>query len=370
MDWLDDIEEHILKYSNGRKIIFWGKGQIPQETKDRLGRKLEFAGCVDNNIKNVNGYETKNPEILNGNADKYYVVITLSVYSSLREQLELYGYKKNEDYYYFSDCIVENTEEYYEDEHGNKIIGRHSGLKFAFSGFNSTIYIGKNTYVGDLTIYAHTDCKVVIGERSDISGNICIENNSDINIGEGAKIRHIYCCVRKNISFFMGKGADIFENVILVIESDSYCKIGLNFRVMNNSMIKVKKRTSLEIGDDCLLSYDVALWTNDAHTIFDVKTGENINSTDDICAGRRIVIGNHVWIGYRATLLYNTNIGDGSIIGANSLVKHQIPNNCIAAGIPAKVIRTDVTWCTKEGIENIEDTEKRYAKMTEEYDAD
>lgn len=369
MDWIDDIEEHILQYSNGRKIIFWGKGNIPQGMKDRLEeRKLEFAGYVDNNIKNVNGCETKSPEILNGNADKYYVVITLSVYSSLRKQLESYGYKKNVDYYYFSDCIVEDTEEYYEDEHGNKIIGRRNGLKFAFSGFNSTIYIGKNTYVGDLTIYIHTDCKAVIGGESDISGNIYIYNSSDINIGERARIRHIDCYVEDNVAFFMEEGADIRENTIIAMSSGSYCKIGLNFRVMKNSTIKVKKGTRLEIGDDCLLSSDVALWTNDSHAIFDVNTGENINSGHDICAGRRIVIGNHVWIGYRVTLLYNTNIGDGSIIGANSLVKHQIPNNCIAAGIPAKVIRTDVTWCEKEGIEEIEEiegAEKKYARMTE-----
>lgn len=52
-----------------------------------------------------------------------------------------------------------------------------------------------------------------------------------------------------------------------------------------------------------------------------------------------IVIGNNVWIGDKATILGGVHIGDNVIIGANSVVTHDIPSNSMAAGMPAKVIK-------------------------------
>jgi serine O-acetyltransferase len=50
-------------------------------------------------------------------------------------------------------------------------------------------------------------------------------------------------------------------------------------------------------------------------------------------------IGNDVYISAGARILGNISIGDNVIIGANSVVISDIPGNCIAAGVPARVIR-------------------------------
>ena len=50
-------------------------------------------------------------------------------------------------------------------------------------------------------------------------------------------------------------------------------------------------------------------------------------------------IGNNVWIGANVTILSGITIGDNTIIGAGSLVTHDIPNDVIAYGNPARVIR-------------------------------
>lgn len=52
-----------------------------------------------------------------------------------------------------------------------------------------------------------------------------------------------------------------------------------------------------------------------------------------------IKIGNHVWIGDKATILGGVTIGDNVIIGANSVVTHDVPSHCVAAGNPAKIIK-------------------------------
>ncbi len=52
-----------------------------------------------------------------------------------------------------------------------------------------------------------------------------------------------------------------------------------------------------------------------------------------------ILIGNNCWIGDKATILGGVTIGNNVIVAANSVVTKSIPNNCIVAGIPAKIIK-------------------------------
>lgn len=52
-----------------------------------------------------------------------------------------------------------------------------------------------------------------------------------------------------------------------------------------------------------------------------------------------IVIGNNVWIGDRVSILSGVIIGDNVIIGSNAVVSHNIPDNCMVAGCPAKIIK-------------------------------
>lgn len=55
--------------------------------------------------------------------------------------------------------------------------------------------------------------------------------------------------------------------------------------------------------------------------------------------GHRPVIGNNVQVGCGATILGGVTIGDNVVIGAESLVLHDVPANCIVAGNPARIIR-------------------------------
>lgn len=54
------------------------------------------------------------------------------------------------------------------------------------------------------------------------------------------------------------------------------------------------------------------------------------------------VIGNDVYIGTGAKVLGNIKIGDRVLIGANAVVISDIPNDCVAAGVPARVIKEGV----------------------------
>jgi acetyltransferase-like isoleucine patch superfamily enzyme len=55
---------------------------------------------------------------------------------------------------------------------------------------------------------------------------------------------------------------------------------------------------------------------------------------------RDVNVGHNVWIGYGACILRGATVGDNAVIGTSAVVTASIPDNAVAAGIPARVIRT------------------------------
>jgi acetyltransferase-like isoleucine patch superfamily enzyme len=88
----------------------------------------------------------------------------------------------------------------------------------------------------------------------------------------------------------------------------------------------------ITIGRDCAIGWDVLLLDTHAHLIGDEPPGGPIT------------IGDHVWIGARAIVLRGVTIGDGAIVGAGSTVTRDVPPATVVAGVPARVLREDVTW--------------------------
>lgn len=56
----------------------------------------------------------------------------------------------------------------------------------------------------------------------------------------------------------------------------------------------------------------------------------------------KVVIGDNVWIGDKATVLPGVTIGKGSVIAANSVVVKDVPNYCVVAGNPAIIIKNNL----------------------------
>lgn len=119
---------------------------------------------------------------------------------------------------------------------------------------------------------------------------------------------------------------------------DCLVDIGAGVTTTARAFLAASEGTRLVLGEDCMLASDIQLRTDDAHPIFDIHTGLRINPAEDI------VIGAHVWLAYGVHCLGGTRIGDGSVIGMDSLVTGVIPNNCVAVGRPARPVRRDIAW--------------------------
>lgn len=117
-------------------------------------------------------------------------------------------------------------------------------------------------------------------------------------------------------------------------------------------------RPRIVIGNNCLIRHNAHITAIDSIIIGDnLLTGTNVFITDNshgesnevmskippvgrpIFSKGPVKIGNNVWLGNNVCILPGVTIGDGVIVGANSVVTKSIPNNAIAAGVPAKIIK-------------------------------
>ncbi|MEO7099863.1 MAG: acyltransferase [Luteolibacter sp.] len=153
---------------------------------------------------------------------------------------------------------------------------------------------GKNVYVGDRVVI--TQCNG--GRAIELKDRVHLYGDSFVSAGSGAAIS-------------IGAGTHIQPG----------CHI---YAHISNILIGER----VEIAANCgFFSYD-----------HDVVLGrlimdQPLKSTGDI------VIGDGAWLGFGVTVLQGVRIGDGAVVGAGSVVSRDIPDNAIAAGIPAKVIR-------------------------------
>lgn len=133
---------------------------------------------------------------------------------------------------------------------------------------------------------------------------------------------------------------EIGENVRMTgnwrIGYDCTLKIGKNSSSTNPVYMTCAEGSCIIIGEDCMFATNNQTCTDDAHPIYDVNTDSRINFSKDV------KLGNHVWVGYGATLLGEATVGDGSVIGAYALVNKSHPNNCLLVGTPAKTVKHDI----------------------------
>ena len=151
-------------------------------------------------------------------------------------------------------------------------------------------------------------------------------------------------CVISDNDFFEGNnnvGGRIHKSHIgygtYIIGENGYihdCKIGRFCSIASNCHIG--------LGDHALNMVSSSPLFYSAHSLLPENfLSESIAMEESTIHGTnyKVIIGNDVWMGYNVCVKEGVTIGDGAIIGAKSLVTHDIPPYAIAVGTPAKVIK-------------------------------
>lgn len=172
--------------------------------------------------------------------------------------------------------------------------------------------------------------------------------NCKLNIrGNGHKIIIAKNCLLKNVriditgnnhTLLIDENCRFIESGrIRMSEENGLISIGKNLETSNVFLTTGENNTSIQIGDDCLFSANIVIRSSDGHSIIDSES-RRINM------GGNVIIEDRVWLGYGVTILKGAHIGSDSVVGTQSLVSKRFPSHSLLAGIPAKIIKTDISW--------------------------
>lgn len=143
----------------------------------------------------------------------------------------------------------------------------------------------------------------------------------------GIVIRYV---LLKSIIPSIGDNVAVYEDVY--IKNIDKLTIGRNVSI--HPMSYLDAAGGIEIGNDVSIAHGVTVMSS-SHEYM----GDDVPIKYQRINLKKTTIGNNVWIGAKATILFGVTIGDGCVIGANSLVNKDIPAKTVAGGIPAKKIK-------------------------------
>jgi acetyltransferase-like isoleucine patch superfamily enzyme len=119
--------------------------------------------------------------------------------------------------------------------------------------------------------------------------------------------------------------------VTMIVNKNAVLQIG---DVYINSDTKLICNENIKIGDGSRIAWEVEICDSDFHKMV----------RDNFMVSKPIDIGSRVWIGSRATILKGVRIGTGAVVASGAVVTRDVPENCLVAGIPAKIVRRDIKW--------------------------
>lgn len=157
----------------------------------------------------------------------------------------------------------------------------------------------------------------------------------------------------------LGAGARVWDARIRLIGENLVCRIGARCRIRGVNLVVEDRGSQLFIGDgttmtqptlvasegralrigrDCMIAYGTDVRNSDGHSLLSGDGVTRLNPAADV------IIGDHVWLGINSQILKGVRIGAGAVVATRSLVRQDVPPRVVVGGVPARVLREDVTW--------------------------
>jgi galactoside O-acetyltransferase len=162
-----------------------------------------------------------------------------------------------------------------------------------------------------------------------------------VQIGRGSVIAW------RRIKHVKGNLLSVGENSIVHADIN-FEEIGGEVRVGSRSFIGRSRLVcyrSLVIGNDVIVSWGGTIVDHDSHSVNwemrrdDVRDWGKGQKYWQHIAHAPVVVEDKAWIGFNVSILKGVTIGEGAVIGACSVVTHDIPPYAVAVGNPARVVR-------------------------------
>lgn len=320
----DNLKEAIGKSKLQHDIMIWGATEKSDEMVSLFTAwGFTVSGYIDRdyiNIKEYKGYRVHGAEQLNKR--KYFVYVALKAnHKEVIDTLELFGYQEFEDYWYPRRLVDLDGTQNYQDPYGNSLITENSNPIQLLLRDGGKVKI-KTKYLNETVKITSEGCaSITIGERVSFGGKTVVSSTN------GTIMIHDHCKFREFIAFRTSSGGEIH--------------IGEDCSIQTYAHFVASFGAKIVLGQDCMVSYMVLIRAGNSHNMIDLNTLEHLDDNSN----RDVIIGKHVWIRMRATIMNGVEIGSGSTVGANSFIcKKKFPTNCCLAGNPAKILRERTAW--------------------------
>ncbi|WP_290990735.1 acyltransferase [Hyphomicrobium sp.] len=152
-----------------------------------------------------------------------------------------------------------------------------------------------------------------VGERVRVWGRVIVRNAGTMVIGQRASLSS--------------------TAVPIQLSTEPNGKLEIGARTFMNYGCSISATKLISIGPDCKIGMDVLIMDNDYHQIDPTKRGVRPASAP-------VILEENVWLGARVIVLSGVTIGADSVVAAGSVVTRDIPPGCVAAGQPARVIKS------------------------------
>lgn len=164
-------------------------------------------------------------------------------------------------------------------------------------------------------------------------------DNNSIDNGENSRLKYTrFTIMGDNNHIIAEEGSKLDGPCKIKLEGNSTLYIGRNSGIRGVTF--VAKDANITVGRNCMFSYDVIVRNNDFHKVLDAD-GNITNGAQDI------VVGDHVWLCDRSTILKGVTIGENSILAFGAVVTKDCPPNSIMAGNPARLVKQNITGLNK-----------------------
>ena len=137
--------------------------------------------------------------------------------------------------------------------------------------------------------------------------------------------------MRRHSTLLVHGSVSVYSNADISVNDHAVLELGSGFI---NHGARIHAFDRITIGQGVFIGDDVAIRDSDGHEIVGSEKPMTLP----------IIIGDHVWIGARVTVVKGVTIGEGAVVAAGSVVVRDVPPHTLVAGVPAKVVRENVTW--------------------------
>lgn len=196
---------------------------------------------------------------------------------------------------------------------------RFVAVKMTWLKWHDVINLGQNVVLVDCKISKTMGGGVKIGAGSTLRNcNFVFDSCKDNKVIIGDNV-HLH-----RVEF------DVYQGSEVNIGNDS---------TSGSCQFLVAEKSKITVGNDCMFSYGIKIFATDGHPVYDKNCGKRINES------KNITIGNHVWIGHRATILKGACVADSCIVGTESVFcsSKSVPD-CVYVGNPVRIVKRGICW--------------------------